>query len=89
LRDRGLNLAESRHILSVLDQDALHFLNRFWIALHRMSRVHNLLRFHAVDMRARIFYDSVSSLCRRPLAFNRTDTCSKQLIAIRKKRYRE
>ena len=54
----------------MLDQDTLHFLNRLWITLHRMCRVHNLFRCDAVDMRARIFYYSVSSICRRATAFN-------------------
>ena len=52
----------------MLDQDTLHFLNRLWITLHRMCRAHNLFRCDAVDMCARIFYYSVSSICRRAIA---------------------
>ena len=64
---------ESRQAVRVLDQDALHFLNRFRIALHGMRRMDDLLRCDAVDMRARIFYHSVSSICRRATAFHADD----------------
>ena len=54
----------------MLEQDALHFLDRFWITLHRVWRIYDLLRFDPFDVRARILDDAVSSFGRRPTAFN-------------------
>ena len=62
---RTMLALESRQAVRMLHQDALHFLNRFRIALHRMRRMDDLLRCDAVDMRARIFYHPVSSIRRR------------------------
>jgi hypothetical protein len=63
---------ELRQSFGVLEQYALHFLNSFWMALHRMAGGNNLFRFDAVDMCARIFYDSVAAFRRRAPVFNPT-----------------
>ena len=57
----------------MLEQDALHFLDCFWITLHRVWRIYDLLRFDPFDVRARILDDAVSALCRRATAFNAND----------------
>src|ERR1044071_4209516 len=64
---------ESGPAVYVLDQDALYFLNRLRISLHRMGRIYDLLRFDAFNVRARILDDAVSPPGRRPPAVNADD----------------
>ena len=56
----------------MLEQDALHFLDRFWITLHRVWLIYNLLRCAPFVGRALILDAAVSALCRRPTAYTAT-----------------
>src|SRR6516165_5094332 len=54
-------------------QDATHLFDRVRVRLRRVSGADDVLGIHTVEMRARIFDDTVVAAFDRPIAFNRDD----------------
>ena len=57
----------------VKQQDAAHLLDRVRVRLYRVSGADDVFGIHTVEMRARIFDDTVVAALDRPIAFNRDD----------------
>src|SRR6516164_2812487 len=57
----------------VKQQDAAHFLDRVRVRLRRVTGTDDVFGIHTVEVRARIFDDTVVAALDRPIAFNRDD----------------
>jgi hypothetical protein len=59
--------------VGMLEENPTNFLNRLRVPLHRVIGSHDLLRFDAVDVRARVLDHTIVAGIDRTLALDRND----------------